>query len=105
MVAGFSVVPLDYGVSLAADVGKVFHLIRQSGVSHEHHAMGLNLEGDWDNVMVVIRTCRNTLVEALERVLPTIRIDGRKGTQDRLDKRVAYALVSERAVGSTYETG
>jgi hypothetical protein len=50
MIADFSIAPVGKGESLSADVAEAFKIIAASGVTHEHHAMGTNLEGDWDEV-------------------------------------------------------
>jgi uncharacterized protein (TIGR00106 family) len=96
MIAEFSIVPLGKGVSVSADVAKAFDVVHRSGVRYEHHAMGTNLEGDWDEVMGVIRACRDRVLEVSERVSLTIRIDDRKGSSDRMRHKVASALAKSQ---------
>jgi uncharacterized protein (TIGR00106 family) len=91
MIAEFSIVPLDRGESLSDAVAEAFKIIDASGVTHEHHAMGTNLEGDWDEVMAVIKACRDRLLETSRRVSLSIKIDDRKGASDRLGRKVASA--------------
>ena len=91
MIAEFSIVPLDRGGSLSGAIAEAFKIIDASGVAHEHHAMGTNIEGDWDEVMAVIKACRDRLLETSRRVSLSIKIDDRKGASDRLGKKVASA--------------
>ena len=91
MIAELSIVPLCEAESLSPYVAEAFKIIEASGVSHEHHAMGTNLEGDWDEVMAVIKACRDRLLEMSDRVSLSIKIDDRLGATGRLTKKVDSA--------------
>lgn len=91
MIAEFSIVPIGVGESLSAHVAQAFEIIEASGVAHEHHAMGSNLEGEWDEVMSVIKACRDRLLETSHRVSLSIKIDDRVGVTDGLKRKVAAA--------------
>jgi uncharacterized protein (TIGR00106 family) len=91
MIAEFSIVPIGEGESLSAHVAQAFEIIAASGVAHEHHAMGTNLEGDWEEVMAVIKACRDRLLETSNRVSLSIKIDDRVGVTDGLQRKVAAA--------------
>ncbi len=91
MIAEFSIVPIGVRESLSAHVAQAFEIIEASGVAHEHHAMGTNLEGDWDEVMGVIKACRDRLLETSHRVSLSIKIDDRVGVTDGLKRKVAAA--------------
>lgn len=91
MIAEFSIIPVGKGESLSPYVAKAFKIIETSGVKYEHHAMGTNLEGDWDEVLSVIKACRDQLLESADRVSLSVKIDDRKGVTDRLSKKVRSA--------------
>ncbi len=91
MIAEFSIVPIGVGESLSAHVARAFEVIQASGVAYEHHAMGTNLEGEWDEVMRVIKACRDRLLETSNRVSLSIKIDDRAGVTDGLRRKVASA--------------
>ena len=91
MIAEFSIIPIGKGESLGAYVAQAFRIVEESGVAHEHHAMGTNLEGDWDDVMAVIKACRDRLLETSKRVSLTIKIDDRVGVTDGLRRKVDSA--------------
>jgi len=91
MIAEFSIVPIGVGESLSAYVAKAFEVIESNGIAYEHHAMGTNLEGDWDEVMGVIKACLDRLRETSNRVSLSIKIDDRRGVADGLKQKVASA--------------
>jgi len=91
MIVDFSISPVGVGESLSAYIAEVFKIIEESGLPYEHHAMGTNLEGDWDEVMTVIKACRNRMLEKANRVSISIKIDDRKGVTDGLTRKVASA--------------
>ena len=88
MIADFSIFPIGTGESLSASVAQAFRIIEQSGIAYEHHAMGTNLEGDWDEVMAVIKACRDRLFETEARVSISIKIDDRKGVSSGMTHKV-----------------
>ncbi len=91
MIAEFSIVPLGAGQSLSGPVAEALKIIEASGLPHEYHAMGTNLEGSWTEIMSVIKACRDRLMQDADRVSISIKIDDRKGRDDRLIAKVASA--------------
>jgi uncharacterized protein YqgV (UPF0045/DUF77 family) len=55
MIAAFSITPLGGGESVGASVAEAVRLVRQSGLPNETNAMFTNVEGEWDEVMSLIR--------------------------------------------------
>ena len=92
MIAEFSIYPIGVGESLSGEVAKAFRIIDASSLPYEHHAMGTNLEGNWDEVMAVIKACRDRLLEDSNRVSIAIKIDDRAGQPNRLAHKVDAAL-------------
>ncbi len=88
MIVQFSIIPLGVGVSLSEYVAKVIEIVDASGLPYKFHAMGTIVEGDWDEVMNLIKKCRDILMEDLERILIDIRIDDRKGAKNRIEGKV-----------------
>lgn len=88
MLAQFSIVPLGAGVSVSEYVAKVIKIVDESGIPYKLHAMGTIVEGEWDEVMGLIKKCRDTLMEELERVVIDIKIDDRKGATGRIEAKI-----------------
>jgi len=88
MLVNFSVVPLGQGVSMSGIVSRIIDMVDKSGLDYKMHAMGTVVEGDWDEVMALVKQCHETLMEGSERVYTTIVIDDRKGATGRLEGKV-----------------
>ncbi len=82
LVIEFSLNPLDQGKSIAESVARAVDIIDRSGLSYEVGSMGTTIEGDWDEVMNVIKECVQAIREDSERVLFSIRGDLRSGKEE-----------------------
>jgi len=80
----FSMSPLDKGESVSKYVARSLDIIDQSGVDYRLNPMGTVLEGEWDDVMAVVKKCYERMSEDCNRISCGIKIDARKGTSDRL---------------------
>lgn len=89
MLAIFSTFPLDKGDSLGKDVAGVIDLIDKSNLDYQTTAMGTLVEGDWDEVMDLIKKCHHKLRETSNRVYTKITLDDREGASGRLRGKVA----------------
>jgi uncharacterized protein (TIGR00106 family) len=88
MLVEFSVVPLGTGASISTKIARVLKIVSESGVSYKANPMGTVLEGEWDKVMGVIKKCHEEVMKDAERVLTSIKIDDRKGKEQRIEKKL-----------------
>lgn len=88
MLAAFSLTPLGTGDSVGAAVAEAIRLVRSSGLAHETNAMFTNVEGEWDEVMDLIRRCIERLGEDAPRVSAVIKLDVRPGHDGALHDKV-----------------
>ncbi|MCX8034155.1 MAG: MTH1187 family thiamine-binding protein [Thermodesulfovibrio sp.] len=88
MIVEFSIVPLGVGVSVSEYVAKVIKIVDESGLPYRLHAMGTIVEGQWDEVMSLIKKCRDSLMEEVERIIIDIKIDDRKGATGRIEGKI-----------------
>ena len=84
----FSMFPLDKGESLSPYVAKIMDVIDKSGVNYRLNPMGTVLEGDYDEVMAVVRDCFKTLEKDCNRISMTLKMDYRKTDKSRLDSKI-----------------
>jgi uncharacterized protein (TIGR00106 family) len=84
MSAAFSITPLGVGESVSGPVAEAVRLVRESGLPNETNAMFTNVEGDWDEVMALIKDCVMTVAEAAPRVSVVIKLDHRPGVSNAL---------------------
>jgi len=88
MIAAFTIWPYGKEKSLSKDIAEALKLIKESGLSYKFHSMGTNIEGEWDQVMNLIKKCREKLLEAINRIGMTIVIDEKKGATDQITYKV-----------------
>ena len=84
----FSMSPLDKGESLSPYVSRIIEIVDKSGVNHRLTAMGTILEGEYDEVMSVVRDCFKELREDCNRISVNLKMDYRKGPQSRMDSKI-----------------
>ena len=89
MIAAFSITPIGTGDSVATQVAEAVRLVRASGLPNETNAMFTNVEGEWDEVMALIKACVDKVAEAAPRVSVVVKIDRRPGFDDGLRRKVA----------------
>jgi uncharacterized protein (TIGR00106 family) len=88
MLCAFSISPIGVGESVSAEVAEVVRLVRESGLANETNAMFTNVEGEWDEVMALVRACTMKVAESAPRVSVVIKIDHRAGVTDGLHHKV-----------------
>jgi uncharacterized protein (TIGR00106 family) len=89
VVLEFSMFPLDKGESLSRYVARSLAIIEASGLPYQCHAMGTILEGEYDEVMDVVRRCFEAMAADCQRIECSIKIDYRKGYNGRLTGKLA----------------
>jgi len=88
MLADFSIMPVGKGESLSAEVAQVIELILESGLPCRVGPMSTTIEGPWDNVMALIKKCRNKMLASCNRIVISIKIDERKGAKNMLTNKL-----------------
>jgi uncharacterized protein (TIGR00106 family) len=84
----FSMFPLDKGESLSPFVARCLDIVDRSGLEYRCHAMGTTLEGDFDEVIDVVRQCFHALAADCNRIECSLSFDYRKGRSGRLAAKV-----------------
>ena len=75
MIAAFSVTPLGAGGSVGAIVAECVRIVRDSGLANETNAMFTNVEGEYDEVMAVIKACVEHASSVAPRVSVVVKMD------------------------------
>jgi len=91
-----SLYPLGEGESVSSYVAKCLDVIDRSGLDYQSHSMGTTIEGEFDQVMDVVRDCFNALAADCHRIEGTITLDYRKGRTGGLAAKLAS---TERVLG------
>ncbi|GAB3742039.1 thiamine-binding protein [Microlunatus parietis] len=90
MLVAFSIAPAatDPDGSVAAAVAEAVRIVRASGLPSETNAMFTNVEGEWDEVMAVIKQATDAVLAHADRVSLVIKADIRPGHTGQLTAKV-----------------
>jgi uncharacterized protein (TIGR00106 family) len=102
ILCDFAVTPVGQGESLSPYVARILHLVDHSGLPYRLHAMGTTVEGEWDDVLALVKRCHDELRRDCARVSVVARIDSREGPGGRLETKVASVV---QRVGRPLATG
>ncbi|WP_415882559.1 MTH1187 family thiamine-binding protein [Neptuniibacter sp. QD34_54] len=83
------IVPLGVGVSVSEYVAACQNIIDEAGLSHQMHAYGTNVEGDWDEVMLAVKRCHETVHEmGAPRITTSMRLGTRTDREQTMQEKV-----------------
>lgn len=80
--------PVGTGEELSADVAEVIRVIRESGLPNRTNSMSTEIEGDWDEVMDVVKRATFVLAEKGIRTELVLKADIRPGFTDTMHAKV-----------------
>ena len=89
MLVAFSVTPLGVGEDVGRYVAEAVRVVRDSGLPNRTDAMFTTIEGEWDEVMAVVKAAVDAVAALAPRVSVVIKADVRPGTTGALDAKVA----------------
>ncbi len=98
MLAEFAIIPIGVGSSIGDQLAIAMRIIDESGMPYKANPMGTVVEGEWEDIMALIKRCRDEIMKKEERVLISITIDDRKGKPNRIEEKVASI---EKRLGRT----
>ncbi|MEV5506153.1 MTH1187 family thiamine-binding protein [Streptomyces orinoci] len=88
MIAAFSVTPIGVGEDVGEYVAEAVRVVRASGLPNRTDAMFTSVEGDWDEVMDVIKRAVAAVEARCGRVSLVLKADIRRGVTDGLTTKV-----------------
>lgn len=83
-----SIAPLGVGDELAQDVAEVIRVIRESGLPNRTTSMFTEIEGEWDEVMRVVKDATFVLANKGIRTEVVLKADIRPGFTNMIDAKV-----------------
>jgi uncharacterized protein (TIGR00106 family) len=101
MLAQVTITPIGTGEELKEMIAKAVAIIEKSELDYQLTSMGTIIEGDWDEIMVIVKKCHDEITNFADRVVTNIVIDDRKDLQNRLKNNV---LEVEYALGKDLKT-
>lgn len=90
MLVAFSVAPAvgDADGSVAAAVARAVKVVRDSGLPHETSSMFTTIEGEWDQVMAVVKAAVEAVAAVSPRVSLVLKADIRPGFDGQITAKV-----------------
>lgn len=73
---------------MGAAVAEAIRAVRASGLPNETNAMFTNIEGEWDEVMAVVKRSVDAVAAVAPRVSLVLKADIRPGHTDQLTAKV-----------------
>ncbi|MFQ5648439.1 MAG: MTH1187 family thiamine-binding protein [bacterium] len=101
MLVQVSVTPVGTGEETKELQARVAGIIDKSELHYQLTSMGTIIEGEWDEVMALIKKCHDEIRNFADRVVTNILVDDRKDLANRLKNTV---LEIEYAAGDTLQT-
>jgi len=90
VLVAFSVTPLGVGDSVGDLVAEAVKVVRASGLPNRTDAMFTTVEGEWDEVMAVIKQAVDVVAEKAPRVSLSLKADVRPGVTGAMEAKVAH---------------
>lgn len=88
MLVAFSVAPTGGDESVAPAVAEAIRVVRDSGLPNRTDAMFTTIEGEWDEVMDVVKRATDAVRTRGGRVSLVLKADIRDGVHDQLTDKV-----------------
>ena len=90
MLVAFSISPAvtDDEGGVAEAVAAAVRVVRESGLPNETNAMFTNVEGEWDEVMAVVKRAVDVVAASSPRVSLVLKADIRPGRTGQLTAKV-----------------
>ena len=90
MLVAFSISPAstDSTGGVGEAVAEAIRVVRESGLPNETNAMFTNIEGEWDEVLAVVKRAVDVVAARSPRVSLVLKADIRPGYDDQLNAKV-----------------
>ena len=102
-----AIAPFGVGDELSSEVAEVVKVIRESGLPNRTYSMFTEIEGEWDEVMRVVRDATFVLAEKGIRTEVILKADVRPGFSHMMDEKVARvnALLDDKGSKGAQNAG
>ena len=95
-IVGFTLVPIDAGISVSPCVSAIERELEASGLTFEINCNSTNIEGEWDRVFATIKRCHQIVHgEGAPRIHTCLQV----GTRVDREQRMAEKLASVARLG------
>lgn len=89
MLVEFSIIPLNGDSQISDEIAKVMKLVDASGLPYLLTPTGTCIEGDWDEVMTLIRQCHEHTSLVSPHLITIIKIEDEKGERNKIERNIS----------------
>jgi len=83
-----AIAPFGIGDELSKEVAEVVKVIRESGLPNKTYSMFTEIEGEWDEVMKVVKDATFVLAEKGIRTEVVMKMDIRPGYENMMKEKL-----------------
>ena len=95
MLVELSIMPIGGDSHTSEKLADILKLIDASGLSYQLTPTATCIEGNWEEVMAVVRQCHDRVRRSSPHVITMIKIEDEEGADDKLRRNVSS--VEEKA--------
>jgi uncharacterized protein (TIGR00106 family) len=88
MLAELSIIPVGGNPHSSAELAKALKLVEKSGLAYQLTPSATCIEGEWDQVMPLIRQCHERARKDASHVVTFIKLEEDDGERDKLTRNV-----------------
>ncbi|MDP4200527.1 MAG: MTH1187 family thiamine-binding protein [Bacteroidota bacterium] len=89
MLVDYTLVPLGSGTHLSSHISKIVDIIDASGLPYRLTPSGTCIEGEWDDIMNVLRDCQDEARKRSSHIMSFIQIEDEVGEHSKLTRNIA----------------
>ena len=89
MLVELTIIPLGGDTHMSDEVTGVIKVIDASGLPYQLTPCGTCIEGDWSEVMALVRRCHEQVRKQSAHVITMLQIEDQEGAQGKLRHNVA----------------
>jgi uncharacterized protein (TIGR00106 family) len=101
MLVELSIVPLGCDVRWSDQLAEALKLVDASGLPYLLTPSGTCIEGEWDEVMALVRRCHDLVRRSSPHVPTSVRIEDVMAAYDRLQEAVGGEPVTDKSWNSS----
>ena len=96
MLVELSIIPLETNAPISRTIARVIEIIRASGLPYQLCPTCTVIEGDWEEVMDVVRRCHERARQDSPRVSTLLKIHDQEGAVNRIEHNVNAVMEQVR---------
>lgn len=100
MLVELTINPLGRGTHVSQDLGQILKIVDESGLPYRLTPSATCIEGNWDEVMDLVKRCHQQARSISQHVMTTVRIEDEEGATGKLNENIASV---ERAAGRSLQ--